>query len=605
LKREPPRPISGRVNMPKRTYRRVGSRIALLLLLAWALPSRGTDAPARRRAVLISFDALGGDRLQALLARPGALPAGGFRRIAERGFVADRAVPPTPALTAVSHITIATGALPASTGIVSNTMLDRSKPFGTTISGFDAPIRAETLWEAAHRQGKRVGSMLFPGADGKVPARRADWGMTWPDWPPKYGKRHRLGEKDWRPGETSEKTFSPARRISLPLGSDGHALTVVAVDGTDDSRVDYDHLRIEPEVGAAVDVRAGDWFSVEVRSDEGRTGAWCKLLALEPDLSRTELYIGPLNRNTGYPREFVRSLDENVGFWPGRADVDAFGAGSDQPEVFFEQLERLADHITRAQLFAIARKDWDLLLCYQPEIDSLGHEFWITDPAQRGFTWDRAAKSVETVDRAYALADRSVDAIERALTTQDGIFVTSDHGMTPIWSEIYPNEILRHAGLASFDSEKKPLPSSSAYAVTDGAIANVYLKEGVDPSLREKVERLFRELRVRGESPFETIARREEAGSLGLNAPESGDLILIGKIGTHFSKGISEAGSPVGPTTEHATHGYLNTHREIQAAFLAAGPGISRERVETIGLWQIAARVSGFLGIDPPRDAAR
>ncbi|HEY6928999.1 MAG TPA: alkaline phosphatase family protein, partial [Thermoanaerobaculia bacterium] len=301
----------------------------------------------------------------------------------------------------------------------------------------------------------------------------------------------------------------------------------------------------------------------------------------------------------------VRALDERVGFWPGRADVDAFGPESDHPEVFFEQLERLADHITRAQLFAIARKDWDLLLCYQPEVDSLGHEFWITDPAQRGFTWDRAVKSVETVDRAYELADRSVAAIERALTPRDGIFVTSDHGMTPIWTEIYPNEILRHAGLASFDSEKKVQPSSSAYAVTDGAIANVYWKEGADPSLREKVERLFREFRLRGESPFERIVRREDADSLGLNAPESGDLIVIGKIGTHFSKGISKAGSPVGPTTEYATHGYLNTHTEIQAAFLAAGPGIAREKVETIGLWQIAARVARFLGIEPPRGAAR
>ncbi|HEY6928431.1 MAG TPA: alkaline phosphatase family protein, partial [Thermoanaerobaculia bacterium] len=287
--------------MPGRQRR----RLALLLLLAWALPSRGADAPARRRAVLISFDALGGERLQTLLARPDAFPAGGFRRIAERGFVAERAIPPTPALTAVSHITIATGALPSATGIVSNTMLDRSKPFGTTMSGFDAPIRADTLWEAAHRQGKRVGSMLFPGADGKTPARSADWGMTWPDWPPNYGRRFRLERKDWREGETSEKSFSPARRLSVPLGSDGRTLTAVAIDATDDSRVDYDHLRIEPEVGAAVDVRSGDWFPVEVRSEEGRTGAWCKLLALEPDLSRAELYVGPLNRNTGYPRAFV------------------------------------------------------------------------------------------------------------------------------------------------------------------------------------------------------------------------------------------------------------------------------------------------------------
>ena len=36
--------------------------------------------------------------------------------------------------------------------------------------------RAETLWEAARRQGKRVGSMLFPGADGKIAKVRVNMG---------------------------------------------------------------------------------------------------------------------------------------------------------------------------------------------------------------------------------------------------------------------------------------------------------------------------------------------------------------------------------------------------------------------------------------------
>ena len=92
---------------------------------------------------------------------PGKLPAGAFRRLAARGFHAVRSIPPTPSLTAVSHITHVTGALPEVTGIVSNLMRDFSRPFPRTISGFDAPIRAETLWQAARRQGKRVGVMLY------------------------------------------------------------------------------------------------------------------------------------------------------------------------------------------------------------------------------------------------------------------------------------------------------------------------------------------------------------------------------------------------------------------------------------------------------------
>src|SRR5215470_2967138 len=176
-------------------------RALLAALFAAVLLEGAGAAPAssRRRAVLLSFDGLGGERLQQLLADPGKLASGGFRRIAARGFVAGRSVPPTPALTAVSHITIATGALPDATGIVANTMRDRSKPFGATVSGFDAPIRADTLWEAARRQGKRVGVVLFPGADGASPARTADWGLNWPGDPLLKGKLHTLGAGAWQP----------------------------------------------------------------------------------------------------------------------------------------------------------------------------------------------------------------------------------------------------------------------------------------------------------------------------------------------------------------------------------------------------------------------
>jgi predicted AlkP superfamily pyrophosphatase or phosphodiesterase len=574
------------------------------LLLAIALTSPGAEA-SRRRAVLVSFDALAGTRLQELLAQPDKLAFGGFRRIAERGFVASRSVPPSPALTAVSHITIATGALPSATGIVGNWMLDRSKPFGKTISGFDAPIRAETLWEAAHRQGKRVGVVLFPGADGKAPGRTADWALTWPPWPPLDGVRQRLAAADWRRGETSERSFSPPRRRALALGSSGHAFTAVAIDSTDDGRVNYDHVRVEPESGVAADVSPGGWFAVEVKASEGRTGAWCKLLSLAPDLSSAEIYVGPLNRNLGYPREFIHEVDERIGFWPGAGDDKAFGGLSDHPEVLYEQLDRLADFLTRVQLLAIARNDWDLLLLYQPEVDTLSHAFWLTDPAQKGFTWERAAAFRRLTDRAYELADRSLDSIERALSPNDGIFVTSDHGMTPIWTEIYPNELLRHAGLLKLNARREVDPSSAAFAACDGALAHVYRNPGADPSIVAQIAALFAQFRLQGESPFEAILRREEAGSLGLDAPESGDLIVFGKPGVHFARGLPKEPSPVRVPTESGTHGYMNHHTQIQASFLAAGPGIAHEKTETIHSWEIAAWVCKLLGIDPPRDAAR
>ena len=56
-------------------------------------------------------------------------------------------------------------------------------PFVETVSGFAAPIGTETLWEAARRQGKRVGVNSWPGADDTAPNRRADWGMAYTNTP--------------------------------------------------------------------------------------------------------------------------------------------------------------------------------------------------------------------------------------------------------------------------------------------------------------------------------------------------------------------------------------------------------------------------------------
>jgi len=591
---------------------------ALLVLAAALLPllrcapvstpraPRHAAAPAGGRAVLISFDGVAGERLEQLLEDPAKLPAGGFRRLAARGFHAVRSIPPTPSMTAVSHITHVTGALPEATGIVANLMRDLSKPFPATISGFSAPIRAETLWQAARRQGKRVGVMLYPGADGNGPERSADWMMTWPGEPLAPGRLHTLAAQAWREVDSAgaAKSYSAVRRTVLRFPETPHSLALVALDGTDDGRTDYDRVVIESEAGKRREARPGEWFSIEIASSEGRTGAWCKVLSLSPDLAKAEIYVGSLSRTTGAPREWVRTLDEQIGFWPGTPDSEAFGADSGRPEVFLEQTERLADFLTRADRLALSRSDWDLLLIYQPEVDEVSHEFLLIDPAQPRFTPERSARFLGLVEKSYALADRSLDSIEKALAPSDSIFVTSDHGMTPIFAEVSVNQILRDAGLVRLDAQKRIDASSSVVAVTSSGIAHVHANPAADREVLARAEKVLDSFRARGESPFDRIVRREHAAELGLRAPEAGDLIVLAKPGFLFTSRMRE-GSPMGEARSYGGHGYLNVYPELDATFFAAGPRIARGRVEAIGSWQIAARVAHALGIDPPRQAAR
>jgi predicted AlkP superfamily pyrophosphatase or phosphodiesterase len=357
-----------------------------------------------------------------------------------------------------------------------------------------------------------------------------------------------------------------------------------------------------PESGERREVRVGDWFPAEVSGAGGRTGAWCKLLALAPDLAAAEIYVGPLSRTTGAPREWVRRLDDEIGFWPGVPDTNAFGEGSSRPEVFLEQADRLVDFLTRADLLAISRRDWDLLLIYQPEVDETAHEFLLVDPAQSGFTPERSARYVGFVEKSYALAERSLDAIERALAPSDSLFVTSDHGMTAIFADIAINRILRDAGLVTLDERNRVASSSQVIAVPASGIAHVHLNPTAPRAALDRAERALKNFRVGGKTPFDRIVRRQDAGELGLNAPESGDLIVLAKPGFLFRNGAD--GEPIREVHSYGGHGYRNVYPQVDATFFAAGPGIPRERVETIGSWQIAARVARALGIAPPRNAA-
>lgn len=579
---------------------------ALLACTTGQRPAPAAKAPrgASRRVVMISFDGVSGTRLTRLLNEPGKLPSGGYARLVERGFFAERMQPPTPSLTAVSHLTLATGALPQATGIVSNTMLDPSKPFPATISGFDAPIRAETLWEAARRQGKRVGSMLFPGADGKTPARSADWGMVYVNDAVVAAKLQTPDGASWRAVEAPERgSFSPGRRLTVAFGKTAHSVTFVALDSTDDGRVNYDRLRVLPETGTPADVAPGDWFPVEVRGEEGRTGAWCKLLSLAPDLSKAEIYIGGLYRNAAYPEELRRSLDERIGFWPGPPNERVFGAGTAHPEVFLEQAERFADFLTRAELLAIARSDWDLLLLYQPEADEVQHDFLLADPRQKGYTPERSAKFLGFIDRIYATVDRELAAIERELTPEDALFVVSDHGMTPVWTDIALNEVLRQGGFVRRNAEGGVDESSPAFALTHSGIAHIYVNASAPAGTLEGIEKLLSEFRIEGESPWDRIVRRSEAGPLGLDAPESGDLIVLVKPGIVVS-GRSRA-KTLGTPVDLGAHGYRNAYPDIAASFVCAGPGIPPERVGEVRSWDVAARVARALGIAPPRNASK
>ena len=143
--------------------------ISLLSILLLPFPNGQAVSKDRdARTILISFDGAQPEVIERLI-RSGKLPwNGGFAKLIREGTKAEGMTAVLPTVTATNHISIATGAYPERTNIPANTFHDTKTPLTATTSGFGAPIDAETLWEAAKKQGKKVITIAFAGPTAAV-----------------------------------------------------------------------------------------------------------------------------------------------------------------------------------------------------------------------------------------------------------------------------------------------------------------------------------------------------------------------------------------------------------------------------------------------------
>jgi predicted AlkP superfamily pyrophosphatase or phosphodiesterase len=584
-----------------RRFRRFRPGAAAAFVLGVVALQRCASAPPAPagRTVVISFDGLGGVRLNELLSQ-GKLTAGGFSAIAERGLLAGRAVDVTPSLTPSAHIAAITGAPPGRNGIVSNRFREPGSPFGADTTGFLAPIETETLWEAARRQGRRVGVLLYPGADGTNARRRGDFGLIWPDRPAKQSAFVTLDSARWTgAGEADPASFSPVRRATVDVAAPGGRtvlLDILARDTTDDGVVDYDTLVVSRPDGTAAPVKRLGWFAVQAPGEDGPFTAWCRVVTLEPTLARVVVYVGGFFAVPAYPADFRARFEAALGGWPGPPDTAVMREGPPEEgdAAGEEQSQRLAEYLTRAIVFAIRNERWDLLVAYQPLVDEIEHHF---EPGPRG-------GSAEAVTRAFQTADRCVAAMLGALAARDSLLILSDHGMVPLEKSVDLERYLREKGWTI--ARKAPAPGGprAAQVCVSSGIAHVYLDPALAPAARaETSSALIADLAGLSALPgnlVDAIVPRDALAPLGLDNPRSGDVVVLLRPGFDFARSRS---SVLSIPNNRGGHGYRNATPVLDAAFAAIGPGIEPSRPATVSVLEVASRAARALGIDPPRGA--
>lgn len=491
------------------------------------------------------------------LYREGRLTAGGFARFFEEGQVADGLLPANPTITAPNHISLATGYPTGETGIVGNTIHLPGMPLTQKVSGFAAEIQTETLWEAARRQGLRVGISGWPGADGASRRRRGDWGMRYTNSPEQAAELLTLPLREWR-----------------------HPL------------------------------KAGEWGLVPCRSG---AGARCWAKVLHRDGESVRVFFGGHYGIQGYPAEFEQELRSRL-LWPGPPEGDLLketweGRPGIDLDTWAEQQERFAAFFTDALLATAGHSEWDLLMGYTPVLDDAGHQLLLVDPRQPGFSPERRDELGEARARIWRAVDRELARLLAAMDLKTTtVLVVSDHGMAPTHTRVDVDALLRDWGLLVLGPDGKVLEGSRADAIGVGGICHVYLQPGLPEAervrLRDDLRARLGAWKVEGEAPIERIVAREDAAEIGLRHPNSGDLILLAVPGYTFRDDEDPVGAAVTPTVTYGKHGYSREHPAMRGLYLAVGAGVKKGSANpsgTIATTDVAGRVADWLGIEKPR----
>jgi predicted AlkP superfamily pyrophosphatase or phosphodiesterase len=534
--------------------------ISLLSTLLCTVPSgRAESKDKSARTTLISFDGAQPEVIERLI-RNGKLPwNGGFARLIREGTKAEGMTSVLPTVTATNHISIATGAYPERTNIPANTLHSTDTSLTATTSGFGAPIDAETLWEAAKRQGKKVVTIAFAGADGHGQDRRGDQtlgfgvvdgfsavkAMNASHFDPASASPWNLGSQACEFKQANIGTAT-ANQIFFNPGLGRVDVNVLVCDTVFDGQERYDTAFFDFDRdlanGFVARMRAGDWapFALPpmVPPDtafpdlaRGVVGAWVKLLAFEPNLSAFNVYLGNVTHNVGYPQSFINDIEKSIGFWPAEPDFFNLERALIDEVTYMEQLERLADYLNDAMLLATKNYDFDLLMGYQVQTDEAGHEFTLIDPRQLTFQdSDKRRRYAEYLERSYQIADRNLkEIIETAKLSKTNIIAVSDHGMAPMHTQGFPNRILRAAELVSVTSTGAVDPAKSmTNAVTVGGAANIYINlQGREPTGIVPLEQ-YEEFQKRIESAFKDVSdpvTNERVFEIILKKPRTEDLL--------------------------------------------------------------------------------
>ncbi len=192
------------------------------------------------------------------------------------------------------------------------------------------------------------------------------------------------------------------------------------------------------------------------------------------------------------------------------------------------------------------------------------------------------------------------DELQKEFPGKATLIIVSDHGFSAINRAIFPNVILRKAGLLG-GTGKKNATDGDMQMVVQGGSALLYVRNGADQAKTvAKVKKAFA-----GVEGIEKVVGPDEFKKYGVADPKADphapDMILFAKEGYTF--GDTAAGElPFRDKPERkGSHGHDPDIPDLHATFVAWGAGIKPgTKVGEISNLDVAPTIAALLGIPMP-----
>jgi len=594
------------------------------------------------KLILIGVDGAIPDFTERMM-NQGKLP--NIAAIAEKGIFGS-ILSPYPTVTPNNWTSLVTGAWAGTTGITDYHVHHPGDPLNVIHLGFNTKeCRAEYLWDAAERAGKKVLLMKYSASWPPTIKKGIQVDGCGPNWTDEvheicgenlftnirgYPMSSLIEFKSSDDVLVAPLEFKPhpelARKIqayymtfsesTLDLSSIQSATLYAFLPSEDDA---YKYLiisrskNIGESVGKLREGEWSDWIKISFATKKGILEGMVrfKLIELSEDAERFRLYATHVMPVKGWtmPESFGPELLERFGGFVERPGWDGRTRGWIDDETFLELVEYQNRWMAEASCYLMKKYNCDALFLQTHGPDYAHHLYLnaadpITNPDE-----ESRGRYYRILEEVYRSVDRLVGRISEVIDEKTLTVIVSDHGAQPFIAGVNVWRILMDAGLLFMKKDEKgnmvvdwsrtkAVPQRNCYIYVNlkGRDPQGIVKPGEEyKKIQEKIIELFMDYRDEktGKKPFSLVLKKEDAVLLGLYGDRIGDIVYAVNPGFGHSHG------------QQLSTANFGSFGSLSCFLVMAGLGVKRGASIKPTRWliDVAPTVAHLLGIPVPRNA--